>query len=202
MTVRTMLNKATARGLWARGGSVALLTGAVVFATNASSPAVPVAVALASAPSAKTIVVNGFDINSGDNDLVPAPGTKSGVVSEGDQSIVNEQLTLSKETKNGKDEGYPIIGYASGVCTVTRVAPDGQSKGSPFDSVLDNCDVTAVLPKGSLTIQGVIAMKAGADQPSTLAVTGGTGGYDGVRGIVDVTFGKEFARYTIVLNGS
>jgi hypothetical protein len=196
-----MLNKWTARGIWARGGSVAILTGAVVFATSASSPAVPVAAALAST-SAKTIVVNGFDINAGDNDLVPAPGTKGGVIAEGDQSIVNEQLTATNESKNGKNEGYPIIGYASGVCTFTRVAPDGQGKGSPFNSVLENCIVTAVLPRGSLTIQGVITMKAGADQPSTLAVTSGTGSYDGARGIVDATFGKEFATYTIVLDGS
>ena len=78
----------------------------------------------ASAPSAKTIVVNGFDINSGDNDLVPAPGTKFRCLPEGDQSIVNQQLTANKESKNGKNEGYPIVGYASGVCTFTRISPD------------------------------------------------------------------------------
>ena len=194
-----------ARGILARGGSVAILTGAVVFATNASSPAVPVAAALTSKSSAKTIVVNGFDINSGDNDLVPASGTKSGVITEGDQSIVDEQLTATKESKNGKNEGYPIIGCASGVCTFTRTSPDGQGEGegegSPFNNILANCVVTAVLPQGSLTIQGVITMKGGADQPSTVAVTSGTGSYVGAWGAVDATYGKQFSTSTIVLDG-
>jgi hypothetical protein len=201
MSARTTFKDWTARGVSARGGSVAILIGAIVFATNASSPAVPVAAALTSKSSAKTIVVNGFDINSGDNDLVPASGTTSGVITEGDQSIVNEQLTATKESKNGKNEGYPIIGYASGLCTFTRTSPDGQAKGSPFNDILENCVVTAVLPRGSLTIQGVITIKGGAEQPSTLAVTSGTGSYNGAWGIVDATSGKQFSTYTIVLDG-
>ena len=59
-----------------------------------------------------------------------------------------------------------------------------------------------MLPKGSLTVQGVITLKAGADQPSTLAVTSGTGSYEGAGGIVDATFGKQFATYTILLDRS
>jgi len=149
MSVTTRFKNWTARGIVAGGGSVAILTGAVVFATNASSSGAPVAAAPTSISSAKTIVVNGFDINSGDNDLVPASGTKSGVITEGDKSIVNEQLPATKESKNGKNEGYPIIGYASGVCTLTRTSPDGQGKGSPFNNILENCVVTAVLPRAA-----------------------------------------------------
>ena len=88
------------------------------------------------------------------------------------------------------------------MCTFTRVSPDGQGKGSPFNGVLENCIATAVLPKCSLTIQGVIMIKAGADEPATLAVTSGTGIDDGARGIVDAIYGKQFATYTIVLEQS
>jgi hypothetical protein len=202
MTARRIGPKVTARRSVTWGGAVVVLSGAIVLAANAPSPAAPVppvGATLASAPSGSTFAVNGFDINSGDNDLVPAPGTKPGAVSEGDQSIVNEQLTRTKETGTGKNAGYPIIGYVSGACTFTRVQPDGQSKGSPFDRVLENCIATAVLPKGSLTIQGVITLKAGVEQPATFGVTSGTGSYDGARGIVEATFGKQFVTYKVVL---
>jgi hypothetical protein len=204
MGARRKWPKVTARRSATWGSAVAVLSGAIVLGTNAASPAAPVpppavAATPASAPSGTAFAVNGFDINSGDNDLVPAPGTKPGAVSEGDESIVNEQLTETKETKTGKNRGYPIIGYVSGACTFTRVAPDGQSKGSPFDSELENCIATAVLPKGSLTIQGVITVKGSVEEPAMFAVTSGTGSYDGARGIVEATFGKQFVTYKVVL---
>ena len=144
----------------------------------------------------KTIVVNAFDINPSGAAIIPAPGTKQGVVSEGDELIVNDQLTVTSEKNGG---GYPIIGYASGTCTFTRVAPDGQGKGSPYNSDLQDCVVTAVLPKGSITGQGVVIGKPGVDQPATLAVTSGTGSYEGAGGIVKVKFGKEFDTFTVLL---
>jgi hypothetical protein len=204
MTTRKIWPKVTTRRSATWGSAVAVLSAAVVLSANAPSPAAavpaaPLAATLAAAPSGSTFAVNGFDINSGDNDLIPAPGTKPGAVSEGDLSIVNQQLTGTKKTKTGKNQGYPIIGYVSGACTFTRVSPDGQAKGSPFDSVLENCLATAVLPKGSLTIQGVITLKAGVEQPATFAVTSGTGSYDGARGIVEATFGKQFVTYKVVL---
>jgi hypothetical protein len=137
-------------------------------------------------------MVNGFSIGSSWGSLIPAAGTKPGVVSEGDESIINQQLTPTRKTGGG----YPIIGFASGECTFTRVTPDGQRKGSPFDRVVEDCVATAVLPMGSLTAQGVITTKAGEPLATTMGLTSGTGKYEGARGIVEVTFGKHFDTYT------
>ncbi len=58
--------------------------------------------------------------------------------------------------------------------------------------------MTAVLPKGSITGQGVVIGKPGGqDQPATLAVTSGTGSYEGAGGIVKVKFGKEFDTFNV-----
>lgn len=190
-------NKLIPAGFPTSGWTAALILGVVVLGANgSSSTSATLTAALASSSSAKMIVVNAFDINPSGVAIIPAPGTKQGVVSEGDELIVNDQLTVTSEKKGG---GYPIIGYASGTCTFTRVAPDGQAKGSPYNSDLQDCVVTAVLPKGSITGQGVVIGKPGVDQPATLAVTSGTGSYEGAGGIVKVKFGKEFDTFTFLL---
>ena len=145
-----------------------------------------------------------FDINPSADELIAAPGTTPGVVSEGDQSIINDQLTSTHLAGHAASAGYPIIGYDSGTCTFTRVAPDGQPSSSPFNNTLENCVATAVLPNGSITAQGVITTDSGTPQPATLAVTGGTGSFEGARGIVKVTFGaqfegRQFEQFTITL---
>jgi hypothetical protein len=149
----------------------------------------------AAASPSKTTVVYAFNINPSRDNLIPARGTRPGVVSEGDVAIINDQLTSTRLIKGG----YPIIGYDSGTCTFTRVAPDGQGKGSPYDNVVENCVATAILSHGTVTVEGTIVSKSGTPQPATLAVTGGTGELDGAHGMVKVTFGAKFDTYTIVL---
>jgi hypothetical protein len=149
----------------------------------------------AAASPSKTMVVYAFNINPSRDDLIPARGTRAGVVSEGDVAIINDQLTSTHFIKGG----YPIIGYDSGTCTFTRIAPDGQGKGSPNDNVVENCVATATLPHGTVTVEGTIVSKSGTPEPATLAVTGGTGSHDGAHGIVKVKFGAKFDTFTIVL---
>jgi hypothetical protein len=142
-------------------------------------------------PTATTMVVYAFDINQSTDDLISAPGTKPGVVSEGDESVVNDQLTSIHLTKHGKSSGYPIIGYDSGTCIYTRVTSAHQT--------FENCVVTGVLPGGSITVQGVITTKSGVRQPATLALTSGTGSFEGAHGTVKVAFAAKFNTYTIAV---
>ena len=140
----------------------------------------------------RTTTVYAFDINPSTDELIPAPGTPPGVISEGDESIINDQLTSTHLAGHGASAGYPIIGYDSGTCTFTRVSPDSQPSNSAFDTTLEDCAVTAFLPNGSITVQGVITTRSGTPQPATLAVTGGTGSFNGANGTLRVTFGSQY----------
>jgi Allene oxide cyclase barrel like domain len=177
-----------------RGRLWVLLAGAAV--------AIPTLLLSLSSPSmaspnggTQTIAVNAFGIGAKADDLIPARGTTPGVVSVGDVSILNDQLT-STHKQNG---GYPIIGYDSGTCTYTRVAPDGQGAGSPFNHTYELCTATAVMAKGSITAEGVVEISSGVPKPATLAISGGTGAYWGETGTVKLSFGRDFNTYTFNL---
>jgi hypothetical protein len=199
MTASNTLFRAASNGLrrarWiALPLSGALLLGAFGLSSPSSaSPSDGISIA-----ATTTIVVNAFGINPSADNLIPAPGTTPGVISEGDESIINDQLTTTHEIRGG----YRIIGYASGTCTYTRIEPDGQAHGSPYNRTLEECLATAVLPRGSITAQGVIVVagKSVLPAPAKLAVTGGTGRFDNAHGIVKVTFGSKFETLTIVLH--
>jgi hypothetical protein len=170
-----------------------VVTAAVSFATWATGPA------SGTQGHLQKLTVYAFDINKPADELIPAPGTTPGVVSVGDIHIVNDQLT---STTLNRKSGYPIIGFSSGSCTVTRVSPDGQAKGSPFNAIYSNCTVTATLPHGSVVAQGVLKQSATTPLPGnagTLAVTGGTGIYAGVKGTVALKFGQDFLSLTFQL---
>ncbi len=171
------------------------LTGAALLAVFATSTVSSASTTTPASSSTKTTVVYAFDITQGAGRPVPAPGTKPGAVSVGDVSVINDQLTTTKKAGGG----YPVIGYAVGTCTYTRVAPDGQAKGSPYNSTLESCAVTGVLPHGSISAEGIITTKSGRPQNATFAVAGGTGSFGGAQGIVKVTFGSTFDVFTIVL---
>jgi hypothetical protein len=141
--------------------------------------------------AAITLAYYAFDINNGTTDpgFIPAPGTNPKAFAQGDELIINDQLTTVHKV-NG---GYPIVGYDSGVCTLTRI-PEQHAP-----QTLADCAVTAVLSSGSLTIQGAVAFRSGQPKPAALAVTGGTGRFDGAAGTVAVTFAKNFKILTIKL---
>jgi hypothetical protein len=185
--------QAVTRG-WKRPAAAVLaltIAGSVgVWRTVAASAATS-----SSIQKSKTTVIYAFGIGPSGDSLIPVPGTTPGVVSEGDEAIINDQLTSTHAIRGG----YPIIGYDSGTCTFTRVTPDGQGKGSRFNKVFENCTATAALPNGDITVQGIISSKSGKPQPATLAVTGGTGRYDGAHGSVRVAFGSQFETFTIAL---
>ena len=142
----------------------------------------------------QTLVFNGFGIGSNDA-LIPASGTESGVTSVGDVAILNDQLTRTSK-HNG---GYPIVGYDAGSCVYTRVAPDGQPSEQRFDNTYEFCAATAVLPRGSISAQGIVESKAGRPQDTVLAISGGTGSYTGRTGTVMVHFAANFNTYTFTI---
>ena len=141
--------------------------------------------------AAKTLRDYAFDINNGTTDpgFIPAPGTNHKVFSQGDELIINDQLTVTHRAK----DGYPIVGYDSGVCTLTRI-PEKYA-----EQTLANCVVTAGWKDGSLTVQGVVHFKSQQPESAVLAVTGGTGRFDGATGTVTVSFTKNFKILSLTL---
>jgi len=154
-------------------------------------PRVAAATPGGSAPGPRTLTYYAFDINNGaaDPGFIPAPGTNPKVFAQGDELIINDQLTTTHQV-NG---GYPIVGHDAGVCTLTRI-PEKNA-----DQTLANCTVTAVWNNGSLTVQGIVRFKTQQPESAVFAVTGGTGRFDGAAGTLGVSFTKNFKILTIRL---
>jgi hypothetical protein len=125
-----------------------------------------------------------------DPGFIPAPGTNPKVFSQGDELIINDQLTTTHQV-NG---GYPIVGYDAGVCTLTRI-PQKHA-----EQTLANCVVTAGWNNGSsLTVQGALRFRSRQPEPAVFAIAGGTGRFNGASGTVGVSFTKNFRILTIKL---
>jgi hypothetical protein len=164
--------------------------------TACGTPRAAAAPAGSSAPGPRTLTYYAFDINHGTTDpgFIPVPGTSPKVFAQGGGLIINDQLTTTRQV-NG---GYPIVGHDAGVCTLTRI-PQHQIPQQHANQTLANCVVTAVWDSGSLTVQGTVAFRSQEPEPAVLAVTGGTGRFDGAAGTAGVTFTKNFKILTIRL---
>jgi len=171
----------------------AVIAAAAALAACAT-PRVAAAAPGGSAPGPRTLTYYAFDINNGPPDpgFIPAPGTNPKVFSQGDELIINDQLTTTHQV-NG---GYPIVGHDAGVCTLTRI-PQHQIPQKHANQTLANCVVTAVWATGSLTVQGIVAFKSQQPESAVFAVTGGTGRFDGAAGTLGVSFTKNFKILTI-----
>jgi hypothetical protein len=163
--------------------SVAGLAACAMLGASAARPA--------GAADVSTLTYYAFDTNDGTTNpgLIPVPGTNPKVLAQGDELIVNDQLATTQRTPGG----YPIVGLDAGVCTLTRISGKGVAQ------TLANCVVTATWQNGSLTVQGVLRFQSQQPQASVLAITGGTGRFDGAHGTVGVRFTKEFKVLTITL---
>ena len=133
--------------------------------------------------AAHTFTVFGFQEGA----LIVFPGTSPAALTQGDEVIVNDQLT---STRHGKG-GYPIVGHDAGTCTLTRI--------TSAHNALADCIATAALAGGSLTVQGIDDINAGVPQPSDLAVTGGTGKYAGARGTLHIKAAPGHVIYSFKL---
>jgi Dirigent-like protein len=179
-TLTARLNLASAQQR--RRLAVAAVAVGVVGAASSAAAAPP---ATSRSQAVRVITVYAFPIGG---PFLAVPGTNPKVLSQGDEILVNDQLTVTRQRKGG----YPIIGHDSGTCTFTRIL-------SPHEGLAD-CVATAVLHGGSLTAQGVVEISStGTPQPSDLAVTGGTGTYVGARGTLHQRNTTNHAIYTITL---
>jgi hypothetical protein len=180
-------------------GTIARWAAVIAAAAALAACGTPVVAAAApggSVPGLKPLTYYAFDINNGTTDpgFVPVPGTNPKVFAQGDELIINDQLTTTHQV-NG---GYPIVGHDAGVCTLTRI-PQQQVPQKHANQTLANCVVTAVWNNGSLTVQGVVAFKSQQPESAEFAVTGGTGRFDGAAGTLGVSFTKNFKILTIKL---
>jgi hypothetical protein len=168
----------------------AVLAAAAALAA-CGTPRVAAATPGGSASSQRMLTYFAFDINNGPTDpgFIPAPGTNPKVFSQGDELIINDQLTTTRQV-NG---GYPIVGHDAGVCTLIRI-PEKHA-----NQTLANCVVTAVWNSGSLTVQGVVRFKSQQPESAVFAVTGGTGRFDRAAGTLGVSFTKNFKILTFKL---
>ena len=162
--------------------AVAIAVGAGLMAGAALGAAAPAPASTDQA--ALTISYYAFDINNATADpgFVAVPGSNPKVFAQGDELIINDQLTSTHRIA----QGYPIIGYDSGVCVLTRIPEAGARQ------TLANCVVTAVVEGDSLAIQGIVRFSEQQPEPAVLTVTGGTGRFAGAAGTVAVSFTKNF----------
>jgi hypothetical protein len=163
----------------ARGAAIAA---AGVALTAGSIAGVAMATPATASATAGTVRYYAFDINNGTTDpgLIPVAGSNPATFAQGDELILNDQVTTTHWVRHG----YPIVGLDSGACTMTRI-PEKNA-----EQTIANCVVSVALRGGTLAVQGAVHFKSGQPQAATLAVTGGTGKYDGKTGEVRVTFAK------------
>jgi hypothetical protein len=173
----------------ARRGAVAavsavLAVGGVVAGVAAATPA-------SAAAAAGTFRYYAFDINNGTTEpgLIPVAGSNPGTFAQGDELILNDQVT----TTHWAGHGYPIVGFDTGVCTVTRI-PEKNA-----EQTIADCVVSVDVKGGTLTVQGALHFKSQQPEASTLAVTAGTGSFSGAVGQVAVAFTKNYEIFTFTL---
>jgi hypothetical protein len=93
-------------------------------------------------------------------------------------------------------EGGTKVGIDGAVCTVVRLDP----LSGPTEAVLQ-CQATISLADGQITVQGLFTTPlSGVAEPFDLAVTGGTGAYEGAEGHLTVEeLSDTDANLTVVL---
>jgi hypothetical protein len=143
------------------------------------------------AAATRTIKYYAFDINNGSTDpgLVPVPGTKPGKFAQGDELLINDQITSTRLVKGG----YPIVGFDSGTCVLSRI-PEKYA-----EQTIADCVVSVDVKGGDLTVQGALHFKSQQPEAGTLAVTSGTGSFIGAVGQVAVAFTKNYEIFTFTL---
>lgn len=98
----------------------------------------------------------------------PPKGGMQKPPSQGDQYVIG-----GVDTQNGKPAGTTNL-----VCVVTQ----------PGKKAVSTCNGSLMLAKGTITATGVSSIASNSD---TYAITGGTGAYAGVRGVLVTTQGKD-----------
>jgi hypothetical protein len=69
------------------------------------------------------------------------------------------------------------VGTDGGECVVVRLQPNPVPAGQEPTSATVNCVATIQLPKGQVTVQGLVTFSEQSGDRFTIAITGGTGAY-------------------------
>jgi allene oxide cyclase-like protein len=83
------------------------------------------------------------------------------------------------------------VGMLGVECTVTRLEPNPVPEGQEPTSATVNCVGTIQLPRGQVTLQGLIVFSEEAGDRFTIAITGGTGAYRTAHGEATVTENED-----------
>jgi hypothetical protein len=102
----------------------------------------------------------------------------------GDQFVFTEDLF--------RTDGRPT-GQAGGSCTVVRA-------DEPARTATVHCVATLAFPRGQVTVQGLVTFTEEEARPFTIAVTGGTGRYQGAGGEMVIDEREDPARYKLTLH--
>jgi hypothetical protein len=87
--------------------------------------------------------------------------------------------------------GGQQVGTDGGECTFTRLEPNPVPQGQEPTSATANCVATLELPKGQVTVQGLVTFSEEAGNRFTIAITGGTGAYRTAHGEATITESEE-----------
>jgi hypothetical protein len=174
-----------------RRARAAAIIGAGAALIACGTAGVAAAATPGTAVATRTVKYYAFDINNGTTDpgLVPVPGTNPGKFVQGDELLINDQVTSTHLVKGG----YPIVGFDSGTCVLTRI-PEKNA-----DQTIADCVVSVDVKGGNLTVQGALHFKSQQPEAAVLAVTGGTGSFSGAVGQVAVAFTKNYEIFTFTL---
>jgi hypothetical protein len=100
---------------------------------------------------------------------------------------VGDRFVFSENVFRGSQQ----VGTDGGECTITRLEPNPVPQGQEPTSATVNCVVTIELPKGQVTVQGLVTFSEQAGNRFTIAITGGTGAYRTAHGEATVTESEE-----------
>ena len=87
--------------------------------------------------------------------------------------------------------GNRQVGMLGGECTVTRLEPNPVPEGQEPTSATVNCVVTIELPRGQVTLQGLVTFSEQAGNSVTIAITGGTRAYRTAHGEATLTESED-----------
>jgi hypothetical protein len=87
--------------------------------------------------------------------------------------------------------GDQQIGTAGGDCVVVRLEPNPVPRRQEPTSVTINCVATVQLPKGQVTVQGLVTFSEQSGDRFKLAITGRTGAYRTAHGEATITSSED-----------
>lgn len=111
----------------------------------------------------------------------PPPTSPNDVAAAGDVTILEDQLFALKPRTN--QPAGDQLGTSNGQCTF--IAVDEPSLTSLRADAL--CEGVVTLPRGTITVEGLVTIDFTKTARDVFAITGGTGAYTGAQGTAIVT---------------